>query len=295
MDKLKLDIQRFAADPPTAGNLIDEVCLHEYHQNIERDYAKKNSDNDFANLVVDSIRSKNIFNKANILNNTYLNISNQNKLVYDSNSISGYAKCKPNTTYTISKIVSAPFIVATCSTTPAIDTTIQQGINNDSGSSITITTNSSAQYIVFWFYHTQYSTESYNDIINSIQLEEGTTATTYAPYQNLDGISQVITGSATVNSTYISNAENNAWEKCGKVVVYHFTLTVAGTWDYTTQFLSNLPKPISYTRFVALDTSNNEPLRIAIDTNGNAYNAWSYVTPNSGHIIEGLVTYITSE
>lgn len=137
------------------------------------------------NLVVDSIRSKNIFNKANILNNTYLNISNQNKLVYDINSISGYAKCKPNTTYTISKIVSAPFIVATCSTTPAIDTTIQQGITNDSGSSITITTNSSAQYIVFWFYHAQYSTGSYNDIINSIQVEEGSTATSYSPYQNL--------------------------------------------------------------------------------------------------------------
>ena len=103
------------------------------------------------------------------------------------------------------------------------------------------------------------------------------------------------TGSATVNSTYISDAENNAWEKYGKIVVYHFTLTVTGTWNYTTQFLSGLPKPVSYTRFMALDTSNNEPIRVAIDTNGNAYNAWSSVTPSSGHIIEGLVTYITSE
>ena len=103
------------------------------------------------------------------------------------------------------------------------------------------------------------------------------------------------TGSATVNNTYISNAENNAWEKYGKVVVYHFTLTVTGTWDYTTQFLSGLPKPISYTRFMALDTSNNEPIRIGIDTDGNVSNAWSHVTPSSGHIIEGLVAYITSE
>lgn len=106
---------------------------------------------------------------------------------------------------------------------------------------------------------------------------------------------KVTTGSATVNSTYISNVENNTWEKYGKVVVYHFTLTVTGTWDYTTQFLSGLPKPISYTRFMALDTSNNEPLRIGIDTDGNACNAWSAVTPSSGHIIEGLVAYITSE
>lgn len=31
MDKLKLDIQRFAPTPPTSGNLIDEDCLYEYH------------------------------------------------------------------------------------------------------------------------------------------------------------------------------------------------------------------------------------------------------------------------
>lgn len=183
-----------------AVNLIDNEQIHVIQNgsditlDIQED-ALKNK-----NVVVGSIRSKNIFNKANILNNTYLNISNQNKLIYDSNSISGYAKCKPNTTYTISKIVSAPFIVATCSTTPAIDTTIQQGTKNDSGSSITITTNSSAQYIVFWFYHTQYSTESYNDIINSIQVEEGSTATTYSPYQNLTGEENYSTGEQVIGT-----------------------------------------------------------------------------------------------
>lgn len=108
-------------------------------------------------------------------------------------------------------------------------------------------------------------------------------------------LSQVITGNATVNSTYISSAENNAWERIGKVVVYHFTLTVAGTWNYTTQFLSNLPKPISYTRFIALNTSTNEPIRVGIEMDGSVHNAWSAVTPPSGQIIEGLVTYITSD
>ena len=48
MDKLKLDIQKFALDPPMAGNIIDEVCLHRYHQNIKRDFAKKGSDNNFS-------------------------------------------------------------------------------------------------------------------------------------------------------------------------------------------------------------------------------------------------------
>lgn len=40
---MKLDIQRFAADPPTPGNLIDEECLYEYHQNINSTFAKKSS------------------------------------------------------------------------------------------------------------------------------------------------------------------------------------------------------------------------------------------------------------
>lgn len=123
---------------------------------------------------------------------------------------------------------------------------------------------------------------------NDISLDFTTTGV-------IGDLTTVTEGSATINSTYISNAENNAWERMGKVVVYHFTLTVTGTWNNTTQFLSGLPKPISYTRFMALDTSNNEPIRVGIDTNGNASNAWSHVTPSSGHIIEGLVTYITSE
>lgn len=108
-------------------------------------------------------------------------------------------------------------------------------------------------------------------------------------------LSQVITGNATINSTYINYVENNTWERIGKVVVYHFTLRVTGTWDNRTKFLTNLPKPISYTRFIALDTSSNEPIRVGIDTDGSASNAWSAVTPGSGDLIEGIVTYITSD
>ena len=285
MDKLKLDIQKFALDPPMAGNIIDEVCLHRYHQNIKRDYAKKDSDNNFANLVVDSIRTKNMFDMNEARNGAITVNSTSESLDYNTNSLTtGWIPCKPNTQYTISGSYNRSRWQ-----TKSSDETITYGGENQT----TITTNSTAKYLRFYYYYGSAGTVP-SDVPN-FQVEEGDTATTYTPHQNLDGISQVVTGSATVNSTYISNAENNAWEKTGKVVVYHFTLTVTGTWNNTTQFLSRLPKPISYTRFMALDSSNNEPLRIGIDTNGNAYNAWSAVTPSSGHIIEGLVTYITSD
>ena len=111
-------------------------------------------------------------------------------------------------------------------------------------------------------------------------------------YTNITGVS---TGSATVNNTYISNAENNHWEKNGKVVSYSFTMTVTGSWSTTTRFLSGLPKAQTYTKFIGLNANNNTIMRFAIDTNGNICNAYSKTTPSSGNVIEGQITYITSE
>lgn len=102
-------------------------------------------------------------------------------------------------------------------------------------------------------------------------------------------------GTATVNSSYISNAENNHYEKYGRVVSYSFTMTVTGSWNATTQFLSGLPKPQSSTRFMGLNTGNQTIMRFVIDTNGNISNAYSNTTPSSNHTIEGHITYIASE
>ena len=101
-------------------------------------------------------------------------------------------------------------------------------------------------------------------------------------------------GTATVNSSYISNAENNHYEKYGRVVSYSFTMTTTGGWGPTTQFLSGLPKPQSNTRFMGLNASNQTLMRFEIDTNGNIYNAYSNTTPSSNHTIEGHITYIAS-
>ena len=108
---------------------------------------------------------------------------------------------------------------------------------------------------------------------------------------------QVTTGTGTVNNTYISNVENNHWERVGKVVSFAFTVTVSGTWDYTTEFITGLPKPVANTRFLGVNASNgNSPLmRYIIETNGTIKNAYSQETPTTGQTIEGQITYITSE
>lgn len=134
-------------------------------------------------------------------------------------------------------------------------------------------------YQVVWY--------SIDSIYYCRKLEDGT-----YQYGNIAGVS---TGTATVNSSYISNAENNHYEKYGRVVSYSFTMTVTGSWSATTQFLSGLPKAQVHTRFMGLNANNQTLMRFAIDTNGNISNAYSNTTPSSGNVIEGHITYITSE
>lgn len=114
---------------------------------------------------------------------------------------------------------------------------------------------------------------------------------------NVDDTLEITTGTGTLNNTYVSSAENNHWERVGKVVSFAFTVTVGGTWDYTTGFISGLPKPVANTRFSGVNSSNaNAPvMRFIIGTNGVVQNAYSQETPTAGQTIEGQITYITSE
>lgn len=113
----------------------------------------------------------------------------------------------------------------------------------------------------------------------------------------VDDLQEITTGTGTVNNTYISGVENNHWERVGKVVSYAFTMTANGTWGTTTGFITGLPKPVANTRFLGVNASNgNAPvMRFIIGTNGAIQNAYSQATPEAGQVIEGHITYITSE
>lgn len=114
---------------------------------------------------------------------------------------------------------------------------------------------------------------------------------------NLENTMKVSTGTGTINSTYVSNAENNHWERVGKIVTFAFTITTKGTWGTTTEFITGLPKPVANTRFLGVNASNgNSPLmRFLITTNGTIQNAYSQAAPEVNQVIEGQITYITSE
>lgn len=105
----------------------------------------------------------------------------------------------------------------------------------------------------------------------------------------------IIEGTGIIDNTYISRAERNRYSRVGQVVSYSFTLTKTGTWGNTTAFITGLPKAKIETRFLALNTITNTPIRLVITPEGKIQNAYSSSIPEEGHLIEGQITYITSD
>lgn len=116
---------------------------------------------------------KNIFDKenANILNG-YID-GNTNTIKTNNNARTLYIKCQPNTTYTISKILSARFSICTTSTTPLLDTvSIAQRQLSNTVTNLTITTDANAQYLCVFYYLSSADTVTEQSILDSLQIEK---------------------------------------------------------------------------------------------------------------------------
>ena len=124
-------------------------------------------------------KSKNLFNK-NTTN--ILNARMNNTITADTNERMIFVECKPNTTYTCSKSMSAPKrnSIGTTTTLPTIGVAIDNAVYSAT-SPKTITTNANAKYIVWQVYAMNDTTETLQQMLDSIQIENGP-ATTYEPY-----------------------------------------------------------------------------------------------------------------
>ena len=87
--------------------------------------------------------------------------------------------CSPSTTYTISKVQTSRFRVAYYNTNPSAGTSGGGVITDHTASSITITTAADSAYIVAFVYNGSSETVSFADIMASLQIEVGATATPY--------------------------------------------------------------------------------------------------------------------
>ena len=124
---------------------------------------------------------KNLFDKSNT-NKLDGYINSTGIITSEATNKTIYIPCKSSTTYTVSKIASARFEIASYSSTPQIGSTTSNFIRDNSATHLTLTTGSSDTYLAVWYYNHYNDTLTEQQILDTIQIEKGSTATTYAPY-----------------------------------------------------------------------------------------------------------------
>lgn len=139
---------------------------------------------------IESVKGKNLFDKdnANIIN-TYLVGSGNGVLPSDGGTENNciYIPCKTNTTYTIQKMIGKRFGVAYTYNLPAQGVTAYNKTVDDTATNITITTDSSANYLVVYLRNGNVNGEiTLQQALDSLQIEKGTVATPYVPYNSLE-------------------------------------------------------------------------------------------------------------
>lgn len=123
---------------------------------------------------------KNLFDGISMIR-AYTDATN-NKITTSYNDVTIFAPCLPNKTYTISKAAGARLSIAYTKEYPEVDVPIYGVLRNNSATSLTITTGSDAMYLVSQVYIEGADTNSLIDILSSVQIEEGSSATTYEAY-----------------------------------------------------------------------------------------------------------------
>lgn len=135
---------------------------------------------------VNFIHSRNLFDKnnVNVLNAYFVDGANNITADTSGNNKTIYIPCKPNTTYTIQKTASpSNRAIGYTTTTPAVGVAVQ-GATNISANTTTgsITTGNNARYLVIRVWSSSQDTITYDQMIASVQIEEGTTATPYKSF-----------------------------------------------------------------------------------------------------------------
>lgn len=102
----------------------------------------------------------------------------------NSDNTTVYIPCNPSTYYTVSKIVTSRFVVGSAEELPVnTGDTILNYKSNYSASSITIKTGETAKYLLAWVRNANTDTSTtWQDVVNSLQIEYGEVATEYEPY-----------------------------------------------------------------------------------------------------------------
>ena len=128
-------------------------------------------------------QGKNLFDKNTV---KYIQgfISSSEKIIETSNVKTYYIECKPNITYTISKVKSNYFRFASTSEKPNLNCSLSNIVATDTESFLSINTTSNDKYLCFNIYDNSVSSNiTEEEILKTLQLEEGSSATSYEPFK----------------------------------------------------------------------------------------------------------------
>lgn len=125
---------------------------------------------------------KNMWNPANVYSGYFT--GDAASIVYSSPSKICYIRCRPNTTYTVSKKAGQRFAIGYTTERPTAGVFVYSGIRKDKEERLTYTTGADAAYLVVWAYNGNADTTiTADEMFATVQIEEGNTATAYEPYK----------------------------------------------------------------------------------------------------------------
>ena len=163
---------------PSTTTPLNATNMNAIQTNVENVF---NGSEPMGSIIVDSIRSKNMFNKNMFVGG--LNINSSGTYISESASGAGisYIKVEAGKTYTITSNVNRPWYYNFSTSIPTLNGT-GTSRTGESGTTRTFTVPSGYTY----FCLRSYPSNNEDNINQNIQLEEGSTATSYAPYQELN-------------------------------------------------------------------------------------------------------------
>lgn len=131
--------------------------------------------------------NKNLFDKNNYISlNSYFNNTGNPNISSLVTTKSIFLECKENTEYTISRKTGKRFYVGYINDYPANGILVNNVLGTDTKevNEYTLTTGLGAKYLAIYLYNSQYDTNiTFEEMINSLQVEERDTATPYTEHQ----------------------------------------------------------------------------------------------------------------
>ena len=136
------------------------------------------NDTDFR---VNFIKGKNLCDKTNLYElNVFIN---ENGMTSNDDAKTLWIPITGGKTYTISNSQAiARFRLCTTQSIPQIGTTTSNYVYGDGETSLSITTSVSARYLLVYYYLSGTETRTRQSILDALQIEEGSSATSYEPY-----------------------------------------------------------------------------------------------------------------